>query len=297
MRNLSFLAVLLVAIPLGAQTLRDDMVVSTEWLSGNLENVTLIEIGDRDSFDSAHLPGAQLIERDNLVVRRGSIPNELPPVAALEALFSRVGAGNGGRIVLYSRDPILAARAWFTLDYLGHAARASILDGGFAKWAGEGRETTTELTLVEPVMFHGRPNLTAVVPFKTMKSLVRWRQELASNLVMIDSRSPNQFRGVEAGPDVSRPGHIPGAVSVPWDENFTAGAVQRLLPERELRELYAESGVSHKSTNVAYCRTGMQAAVTYFVLRYLGYGGMLYDGSFVEWSGESGTKVTAASVR
>jgi len=297
MRKFSLLAVLVLAIPLGAQTVREEMVVSTEWLSKNLASVNLIEIGDRASFEAAHIPGARLIERHDLVVERGSVPNELPSLTALEALFTRAGAGDDKRIVLYSNYPILAARAWFTLDYLGHGSRTSILDGGFAKWMGDGYETTSELTLFEPVLFRARPNESTVVPIKTLKSLVRWREELASNLVMIDSRSTHQFRGTEAGPDVTRPGHIPGAVNVPWDENFTAGSVPRLLPVPELRELYTTAGVSPKSTNVAYCRTGMQAAVTYFVLRYLGYGGMLYDGSFVEWSSEPNTEVTLTSAR
>ncbi|MBV9067874.1 MAG: hypothetical protein JO093_14215 [Acidobacteria bacterium] len=39
-----------------------------------------------------------------------------------------------------------------------------------------------------------------------------------------------------------------------------------------------------KTTNIVYCRTGMQASMTYFVLRYLGYDASLYDGSFIEWS-------------
>lgn len=42
--------------------------------------------------------------------------------------------------------------------------------------------------------------------------------------------------------------------------------------------------MTRNATNIVYCRTGMQASVTYFVLRYLGYDVSLYDGSFLEWS-------------
>jgi len=35
---------------------------------------------------------------------------------------------------------------------------------------------------------------------------------------------------------------------------------------------------------VVYCRTGVEASMTYFVLRYLGFRPALYDGSFVDWN-------------
>ena len=117
-----------------------------------------------------------------------------------------------------------------------------------------------------------------------LKELVRNHKVLDSSLVVIDARPPQYFRGQEPGSAVARAGHIPGAVNVPWNENLTTGVVPRLLPELELRELYARAGVSAKSTNIVYCRTGVQASLSYFVLRYLGYNAALYDGSYVEWS-------------
>ena len=52
----------------------------------------------------------------------------------------------------------------------------------------------------------------------------------------------------------------------------------------ELRALYEKAGVSSTSTNIVYCRTGMQASMTYFVLKFVGRDAILYDGSFEEWS-------------
>ena len=73
---------------------------------------------------------------------------------------------------------------------------------------------------------------------------------------------------------------------------MTTDATQRLLPERELRELYASAGLTPRSTNIVYCRTGMQACLNYVVLKYLGYEVSLYDGSFVEWNTQGDTLVT-----
>ena len=282
------------AFPLAAQTLHQEMVVTTEWLANHLGKVAVLEIGDSAAYTVAHIPGARLIETQELLAQRDGTPNELPPIGALEALFTRAGVGNRERIILYSRDPILAARAWFTLDYLGHGRRAAILDGGFAKWTDEQRAVSTETLPATPARFESRVNAAAVAQFKAIRDLVRYREVIGDDLVIIDARSPQQYRGTEAGAGVTRPGHIPGAANVPWNENLTTGVVPRFLPEPELRELYTTAGVTPKSTNVIYCRSGMQASLGYFVLRYLGYDATLYDGSFIEWSRDGTTAIADA---
>ncbi len=48
---------------------------------------------------------------------------------------------------------------------------------------------------------------------------------------------------------------------------------------------------------VTYCRTGGQAAHTYFTAKYLGYDVVMYDGSFFEWSNAAGTPVVTGGER
>jgi thiosulfate/3-mercaptopyruvate sulfurtransferase len=289
-RSLLLIVFMLVSPLAPGQTLRRDVVVSPEWLAAHPEAIVL-EIGNRDAYAEGHIPGARLVELQSIVMDRNGTPNELPPVPTLESVFTRAGIGEQGRIVVYSRDPLFAARAWFTLDYLGQGSRTSYLDGGFARWTSEQRPVSTETHAVSSVAFHASVRPELVMSLKAMQTLVRWRKELASDLAMIDTRAPEQFVGKEAGAGVDRGGHIPGAVNVVWTENLTTDTTQRLLPERELRELYTAAGVAPRSTNVVYCRTGMQASVTYVVLKYLGYEVTLYDGSFVEWSGQADTHV------
>lgn len=291
MKKFFLIALLIVALPVTAQSVRGDMIVSADWLASNLEQVILIDIGEKSQYDEAHIPGARLLESRELVAVHNGIPNELPAVADLETLFSRLGVGNKGRIVLYSRDPLLATRGWFTLDYLGHGSRAAVLDGGLPHWIKLANPVSNESPVVKPEPLHARLNVNAVTQFKAMRELVRFVEIMGESLVIIDARSRVQFTGKEAGPDIGRAGHIPGAVNVPWDENFTLGEVNRFLPERELRALYADAGVTTRSTNIIYCRTGMQASMTYFVLRYLGYDASLYDGSYIEWNRQSGVSI------
>ncbi len=260
------------------------MLVSTGWLQASLNKVKVVEVGDRTAYDSGHIPGAVLVEFQSIVTTIDGIPYELPPIDKLETVFRNAGVGETGRIVLYSRDPLHSARAFFTLDYLGHGARASVLDGGFAKWTEEGRPVSKEAAAPAPSTFQAQVHPAALTRLRTMKELVRNRGTLGANLVVIDARPVEQFTGTQPGPDVKCPGRIPGAVNIPSAENFSGGAAPVFRSVDELRALYEGAGVTKTSANVLYCRTGMHATITYFVLKYLGYDATLYDGSFVEWS-------------
>ena len=274
MRTL-FLALLLafLVLPAVAQDAREDMLVTTDWLEKNLASVKVLHVGDRAGYDAGHIPGAVLVELSSLVVAREEIPNELPPVETLAGVFRAAGVGQEGRIVLYSPDAVLAERAWFTLDYLGHGERAAILDGGLKKWTAEKRALSTEGTAANAAEFVPRPRPAIVTSLAAMRDVVA-QSDSALNLkfVLLDSRPPEQFE---------KPGHIPGALNIPAGAHFRDGV---LRPAAELRALYEQAGVTKETGNVAYCRSGMQSSVTYFVLKYLGYDATVYDGSYAEWS-------------
>jgi thiosulfate/3-mercaptopyruvate sulfurtransferase len=66
----------------------------------------------------------------------------------------------------------------------------------------------------------------------------------------------------------------------------------KFLGPAELRRIYGAAGVEQRrTTTIVYCRSGMEASMTYFVLRYLGCDVSLYDGSFVEWTRGDDTPV------
>jgi len=110
---------------------------------------------------------------------------------------------------------------------------------------------------------------------------------------IVDARSPEQFSGAEPGAGIKRGGHIQGAVNVPWSENLTSAAAPVFRGRDELEALYDDAGVPAKASVVVYCRTGMQASVDYFVLRYLGRDVALYDASYIEWSRGPHPQMTA----
>ena len=93
MRTLSLALLAFLVLPAVAQDVREDMLVTTDWLEKNLATVKVLHIGDRAGYDAGHIPGAVLVELSSLVVAREEIPNELPPVEALAAVFRAAGVG------------------------------------------------------------------------------------------------------------------------------------------------------------------------------------------------------------
>ena len=279
---LASIVLVALALPIHAQAVREEMLVSADWLQRRLGTVTLLHIGDAAGYAASHIPGAVLVEISSLLVQPDGTPNEVPPIDALERVFRAAGVGARERIVVYSSDPLLAARAWFTLDFLGQGSRAALLDGGLTKWVAAGYATSTERVVPKPGAFEARPVPQTITRLGTMREVVKLREQLGPSLVLIDARSPAQFWGEEAGTGVQHAGHIPGAVNVPYPSNLDAtGSFKSVY---DLRRIYHQAGVTRDSANIVYCRTGMQAAMTYFALRYLGYDASLYDGSFIEWS-------------
>ncbi len=278
---------LLLALTVGAaEQQHSQMLVSTSWLQEHLydRQVTILEVGDSATFEKSHILGARFVALADLLVQRDGTPNELPDPAVLEKVFSQAGVPDHGRIVIYARDPIAAARTFFTLDYAGRSDDIAILDGGFARWTLENLPTGYSKARFEPRAFVVRLRPEVVTRLTTMRVLAQVAAERPEEVALIDARSPEQFCGAESGEGVAHPGHIAAAVNVPWNETLAGGQGALFRTADDLRDLYRRSGIADNATIITYCRTGMQASVTYFVLRYLGRDVHLYDGSYIEWS-------------
>jgi thiosulfate/3-mercaptopyruvate sulfurtransferase len=279
-----------------APAVRAELLASTDWLAQNLNNskvVVLHVAREQKHYDAGHVPGARFLPFNELVAVRGALPNEFPPVSALQQLFARLGVGDDTRVVLYGENfGLLAARAYYTLDYLGHGHQAALLDGGLEKWQAEKREVSTAAPAVKPATFTPRPQPRVSVALDAMRDL-SWvaANSSAPNVAVIDARPGADYLGTTPDDGLPRRGHIAGATSLYWMQHLTSREMPTLKPVAELRKMYEEAGAVPGKTVVTYCRTGVQASHSYFVAKYLGYDVAMYDGSFIEWSKAEGAPV------
>jgi thiosulfate/3-mercaptopyruvate sulfurtransferase len=281
--SLAFLAVASLA---SAQSVRPHLLVSTEWLAANLERpdvVVLHVTRDPATYARGHIPGARLLTWDQFTTVRDGVPNELPSPGELADRFARLGVGDNTRVILYGDRPgLVAARAWFTLDYLGHGEHAALLDGGLEKWRAEGRPVSQQ----EPpsptpgkLTLHLRPEVV-----ETLARIRRLVEVPDPGVLLMDTRPPEEYRGEKPAGNPPRAGHIPGAVNFYWPDALVSREIPAFKPETELRRLFESAGAQRGRRIITYCGSGVQASLVYFLARYLGYEAALYDGSISEWS-------------
>lgn len=261
---------------------RKSLIVSTQWLAQHLkdDSLVLLQVGEKDEYTAAHIPGAQFISlADISTPRDAGLALELPAVSQLKATFEKLGVTDKSRIVVYfSKDWVTpTARVFLTLDYLGFGNKTSILDGGLPAWRAEGRMLTTEVRAPKVGKFTPHPNPKLVVDAAWVNSHLNH-----PGMMILDARAAKFYTGEEAG-RMPRAGHIPGAKSIPFS-SLVEDADNKFKSADTLRQLFNTAGVKKGDTVTTYCHIGQQASLLYFVARYLGYDAHLYDGSFEDWS-------------
>jgi thiosulfate/3-mercaptopyruvate sulfurtransferase len=267
---------------------RSDMLVSTDWLAGNLNDpkLILIHVGqDRGIYDQGHIPGARFLDYNGITATRDGVFNQLPPVEQLQRSFSQLGVGDENRVILMSdMQGVLAARVYWTLDYVGYGDKAALLDGGLEKWKDEGHELSVNAPEVQSGRFSPRLNHQVVVSRQIVEDISWLNVNLeAPDPVLLDARQPEAYRGAMKSKIMPLGGHIPGAVNVYYLDTLADREIPVFKPVEELRRMYAAAGVEPGRKVVTYCWVGMMASHAYFTLKYLGYDVALYDGSFTEW--------------
>jgi thiosulfate/3-mercaptopyruvate sulfurtransferase len=271
-----------------------NMLVQTDWLAAHLsdKNLVVLHVGaDRTAYDAGHIPGALFLRLSDIAVTRNSIPNELPPVADLKTTFENLGIGDHSRVVLYGDMlGLFAARAYFTLDYLGRGNLAALLDGGLEKWSREHAVVKTPTVSAATGVLTVHPHRELVVEQAAVQKDVSRR-----SAALVDARPPADYLGATPGEGIRRAGHIPGAKNVFWVETLVSRENPTFKSASEIQSRYAAAGLKPGDKVVVYCRTGIQAAHDYFTLKLTGFRPVLYDASFIEWSNAPGTSVETGS--
>jgi thiosulfate/3-mercaptopyruvate sulfurtransferase len=271
-----------------------EVLVDTAWLGEHLgdPDVRVIEVDeDTSAYVKGHIPGSlgwDWFEDLHAKPRRDYIDQN-----GVSELLARSGVGPDTTVVLYGgNNNWFAAYAYWLLRYLGFD-RVKLLNGGRKRWELDSRELTTETPKVEPTTYR--------IPGPVRLELRAMRDEVLSKLgaaSFVDVRSPEEYRGEMMAPahlpqeSAMVPGHIPGAVNVPWSRAANEDGTFK-TPD-ELKRLYDDAGLDPDApVIVAYCRIGERSAHTWFVLHeLLGFPKVSnYDGSWTEYGSLVGVPV------
>ena len=232
----------------------------------------------RPAFEAEHIAGAVFVDMDGVLAAHGT-PQEgrhpLPSPEVFAAGLAAVGIGPATTVVAYDDlEGRTAGRLAWMLRILG--SEAALLDGGLGAWTGP-RATGPSPDPAQPVDHPARPwPDDAIVDADAVTAHIR------NGGVVADARAPERFRG-ETEPVDPRAGHVPGAISVPFDANL--GPDGRFRPPEELAARFTASGVDGDA--ILYCGSGVSACHNVLAAEAAGLGRpRLYVGSWSQWSSD-----------
>lgn len=272
---------------------RDQVLVDTAWVAARLGSpaLVLLEVDDRPAlYHRSHPPGARLISW--AADLQDPIRRDIPDSQAMSRLWRRLGVRHDTTVVFYGDlHNWLAAYGYWLFTAYG-LPDVRLLDGGRQRWIAQ----ALPLTRHAPPPVVDRPAPTPALDWSLRASRAQVANA-ARSASLLDVRTPQEYTGEWLsepefpGESAHRPGHIPGAVNVPW--NLAVDLEGRIKPTEDLDALYRAVGVEPDHPVVTYCRIGERSAHTWIVLHeLLGYPDVRnYDGSWTEWGSMTGMPI------
>jgi thiosulfate/3-mercaptopyruvate sulfurtransferase len=247
------------------------------------KQLLIVDLCGETAYQTSHIPGAVHVNTADLILGEKPAPGLLPPLAKLNALFSRLGLTPDTHIVCYDDEGgAWSGRFIWTLDVIGHK-HYSYLNGGIRSWraAQLPEETITahrQATVVQVTL-----NTT---PIATTEDILN---ELNNPHMRVwDARSAEEYRGEKVLSQ--KGGHIPGAIHCEWisllDQN------DHLRIRKDAAAFLENLGIPPDKSIVTHCQTHRRSGLTYLVAKILGYPKVrAYPGSWSEWGNRSDTPV------
>ncbi len=273
---------------------RESVLVDTRWVEDALgdPSVRLIDVDeDTTAHARGHIPGAIGWHwRDDL---RDPVRRQIIGPEGVTELLRRSGVGPQTTVVLYGGNANwFAAYAYWLLRHSGFD-RVRLMDGGRRRWEMEGRRLT-RATAETP---HADPG-----PLAPVREAFRvGRDEVIAaidtpGIRLVDVRAPAEFRGEMLAPphlpqeQAQVPGHIPGAVNVPWFALVREDGAYRT--DDEIRAIFDHAGLRPEEECIVYCRIGERGSHTWLALHeLLGVPARHYDGAWTEYGSLVGVPV------
>jgi thiosulfate/3-mercaptopyruvate sulfurtransferase len=269
--------------------------VSPAWLADHLDDELLILDCQPDihEYVSGHLPGAVYLNDHLFRAHIGISPTSWVDREQAAWLLRQAGVRADVPVVVYTGSPTITrceihvgdgleqTMVAYSLLRYGHGD-IRIVDGGLDAWKAEGLPVTREYSRARESDFEPHVRNSIFVDYEEFVDL----KDLPDTIVL-DNRPADKYGG--QGPWL-RPGHIPGAVSLPWKSLMTAENPRKLRPVPEVRALVAAVGATPDRMVVCSCGTGREATNEFLIFRYLlGYPRVrLYEGSFTDWISRPG---------
>lgn len=228
-----------------------------------------------DLYKKDHIPNAFYLDINKDICGEPNIHGGARPLANLAKLantLTLIGVTMDSTIVLYDTQIYSSPRAFLQLKYMGYK-NVYILNGGISSWKANRLPTTTIVpNLIGNSYFKENLDESIICDIHYIKKSIN-----SNHIVLIDSRDNNRYSG-EFEPLYSKPGHIPGAINIPWHKNIDANGYIKNFDE-------INNNFKHLKNKelITYCGSCIEACINYVLLDELRYNTKVYIGSMSDW--------------
>jgi len=266
-------------------------LVSTQWLSENLNKVKIIDASWHlmknrnalEEYKKAHIENAIFMDLDKVSNQEQNLPHNhfLPKKEKWEKNLSELGISNNSIVVIYDNsDLISSCRIWFQFLYFGHNPNlVYVLDGGLKKWILENKKVSNKQINNTPSKYTAKEN----------KNMIKLKTQIENNIktkefTLMDARSKNRFLGLEPEPRADvKSGSIENSKSLPFGELINKKN-NTFLNKIDLRKKFNIAGINGLKI-VSSCGSSVTAATLALAYSLINddYIPKIYIGSWTEF--------------
>jgi len=250
----------------------------------NNDDVLIIDLSSPATYVQYHVAGAVFLNYEWIVRIEQPRMGLLPSQEQLTSVLTSLGIKDKHVVVYDDEGGGRACRFLWTLEVAGHKG-FSILNGGIQAWTNSGNKVSSEICYPTPCEYSVKMNFE---PVATRQYILEHLSD--DNVMIFDNRSPAEFNGEKVF--AQRGGHIPGAINMDWTDAMDIENGRCFKPEKELREMLENQGITPDKTIVTHCQAHHRSAHTYIMLKSLGYENIKgYPGAWSDWGNEPNTPI------
>jgi molybdopterin synthase sulfurtransferase len=259
-----------------------DIIVSPAWVKTMIDHHSPVyrrnhfvileaswaKLADARDYHAGHIPGAIHLDTDEF--ENGYPRWLLRQPRELQRVIGALGIMPGTTVVVYARQAIAAARAWWVLKYAG-VADVRFLNGGLSAWIAAGYPVETTVTIPEPVVFEERVRYEWLATTAYVKAHLHNRQTR-----LADVRSLEEYVGASSGYDyINCKGRIHAAIHIDNADDAAClyvSADGTLRGPGEILALWQEAGLTNDGCEVIfYCGNGWRSSLAFLYAWLLGF--------------------------
>jgi len=245
-------------------------------------NIKIIDFRKKEIYENEHIVGALNIWRTDIEDSSYPYSGIMASKTQIESLFGQLGITTDDTLIVYDDNGLCeASRLWWILQNYDFK-NIKLLHGGISEWKSNNGQVTTEIPKVNTAIF--KLNKDPKMQYYVSKEQVS--DALNSNVVILDTRTSEEFSGKRQKKGATKAGRIPNSIHIDWAETINYNGNKHLKSLKELEIIYSELNIKKNDSIIVYCHSGVRSAHTTFVLtQLLGYKHVKnYDGSWTEWS-------------